>query len=149
MGYTTKFEGEFTLTRKMTDQEREYLQKFSGTRRMARKLPPEYGIEGEFYVDGGGFAGQDHEESIIDYNRPPKTQPGRWCRWEPNEEGTTIRWNGGEKFYFSVEWLRYILEKFLIPAGNGLSGSVTYQGEGDGDKGTITVADNQITLAWG
>ncbi len=149
MGYTTEFEGEFTLTRKMTDQEREYLQKFSETRRMARKLPARWGVEGEFYIDGGGFMGQDHEKSIIDYNRPPKTQPGLWCQWEPNEEGTTIRWNGGEKFYRYVEWLRYILEKFLIPAGNGLSGSVTYRGEDDEDKGTITVADNQITLARG
>jgi hypothetical protein len=149
VGYTTEFEGEFTLTRKMTDQEREYLQKFSETRRMARKLPARWGVEGEFYIDGGGFMGQDHEKSIIDYNRPPKTQPGLWCQWEPNEEGTTIRWNGGEKFYRYVEWLRYILEKFLIPAGNGLSGSVTYRGEDDEDKGTITVADNQITLARG
>ncbi len=36
---------------------------------MARKVGPEFGVEGELYMDGGGDFGQAREDNIIDYNR--------------------------------------------------------------------------------
>lgn len=144
MGYTTDFTGEFQLNRPLDPVTREFLQKFADTRRMARNLGPEYGVEGEFYVDGGGHMGQGKEDSIIDYNRPPRTQPGLWCKWEPNEDGTAIRWNGAEKFYDYVTWLNYLISNFLAPKGYVLNGEVKYQGEDAGDFGIIYVKDNDV-----
>ena len=36
-------------------------------------LPKEetYGNDGEYFVGGSGFAGQDKDDSIVDYNTPP------------------------------------------------------------------------------
>ena len=60
-----------------------------------------------------GMAGQDHEPDIIDYNSPPKGQPGLWCQWVPTHDGKFIVWDGNEKFYNSAEWMTYLIEHFI------------------------------------
>lgn len=144
MGYTTDFYGKFTLDRPLDEETKTFLQKLARTRRMARKLPAEFGIEGEFYVDGGGLCGQDKESSVIDYNKPPCTQPGLWCQWTPSEDGTYIEWDGGEKFYCYVEWLQYIITRVLNPKNYLLNGEIDWQGEESDDFGKIVVVDNIV-----
>ena len=112
---------------------------------MGRNVDPKYGIEGEFYVDGSGDYGQEHDDNIIDYNVPPKTQPSLWCDWVPSDNGTAIKWNGGEKFYCYIEWLRYIIKNFLQPKGYLLNGTVLYRGEDITDQGKIVCKDNVLT----
>jgi hypothetical protein len=56
-------------------------------------------------------------------------------------------WNGAEKFYYYVKWLEYLIEHFLAPWGYVLNGTVTWQGEEGEDQGTITLADNDVTVA--
>ncbi len=85
------------------------------------------------------------ELGVLDPNREPEDQPGLWCQWTPNEDGTAMRWDGGEKFYSYVEWLQYLVEHFLGPWGYRLNGSVRWQGEEHHDKGRIVVADNEIS----
>ncbi len=70
MGYTTDFEGSFNITPVLSQKDNEFLTKFSETRRMARNVGPEYGIEGEFYVDGTGWAGQDSDKNVINKKNP-------------------------------------------------------------------------------
>ena len=150
MGYTTDFEGRFKLNKKLDEDTHNYLCKFSETRRMKRKFPNnEHGVDGEFFVDGGGDFGQEHDASVVNYNQPPKTQPGLWCQWTPSDDGMFIEWNGGEKFYDYVEWLTYITKNFLEPKGYKLSGEVFWQGEDSGDRGIIVVLNNQITTKIG
>src|SRR5216117_2712686 len=103
MGYTTDFAGQFNLDKPLSDEDYNFLCKFRDTRRMARNLPPEYGIDGEFFVDGTGFGGQDRDSTIINYNLPPKTQPGLWCKWIPTADKLGIEWDGEEKFYNYIE----------------------------------------------
>lgn len=146
MGYTTEFNGKFNLNKKLDKETHEFLTKLATTRRMKRKLPPEYGIEGEFYVDGAGYAGQDREDSIVDYNKPPSTQPGLWCQWIPTHDGTAIEWDGSEKFYHYVDWIKYIIDKVLAPRGYSLSGVVDWRGEDWSDTGTIVVRDNKVGI---
>lgn len=146
MGYTTDFKGILKLDHKLDVETHAFLKKLANTRRMKRKLPSTFGVEGEFYVDGGGMMGQDHDESVIDYNSPPSTQPGLWCQWVPTEDGTGIEWDGGEKFYNYVEWLEYIISKVLAPKNYKLSGKISWRGEDFDDRGTITVKDNAITI---
>lgn len=152
MGYTTDFEGKFKLNKELDEDTYNFLIKLAETRRMKRDVSVlksmgyegDYGVEGEFFVDGAGDFGQDYDESIIDFNRPPKTQPGLWCQWIPTEDRTHIEWDGGEKFYNYREWLKYIIDNILKPNGYLLSGKVTYQGEGYGDFGSIMVKNNII-----
>lgn len=163
MGYTTDFAGEFRLNKALKAEHKQYLEQFCNTRRMARKpkvaekfpdairvaagLP--IGVDGEFYVAGGEFKGQEHDASIVDYNRPPKTQPSLWCQWIPNGDGTAIEWDGGEKFYDYIEWIEYIIENFLKPWGYKLNGDVKWYGEDSLDLGIISITNNKVKVLEG
>lgn len=144
MGYTTDFEGKFTLNKELTDKMFNFLRLFNETRRMKRNVEGAFGIEGEFFVFGGGSYGQDHEENVVDYNEAPSTQPGLWCQWTPTEDRMGIEWDGGEKFYYYTEWLVYLINKILAPNGYVLNGVVEWDGEDRRDIGTITVVDNKV-----
>lgn len=149
MGYTTDFDGTLKLNKKLSEEDHKFLNKLAETRRMARKVDAKYGVEGEFYVDGGGMFGQDQEDNVIDHNRPPSTQPSLWLQWVPTEDGMGIEWDGGEKFYNYVEWLEYLIEKILEPRGYVLNGEVYWYGEDREDNGIIKVKDNQVNTYLG
>lgn len=158
MGYTTYFSGSFELDKPLEENQRLYLEKFAETRRMQRdpekveKFPDPVreavglpvGTDGEFYVNAEGWAGQDRDESITEYNYPPRTQPSLWCQWVPTPDGKEIVWDEGEKFYEYTAWIEYIIANFLEPWGYKLNGSVRWEGEESNDRGTIWIKDNQI-----
>ena len=145
MGYNTEFCGQFMTTNPVDEETYKLLVGLASTRRMARNVGPEYGIEGEFYVEGSGVDGQGREPNIIDYNRPPITQPNFWCKWLMQEDHQTIMWNGMEKFYNYVEWLQYIVRKVLSPRGYLLNGTVYWRGYDFRDNGRITVVNNRVS----
>lgn len=149
MGYSTDFEGKLKFNKQLSVDDLNFLKKLANTRRMKRNVGPEYGIDGEFYVDGGGMMGQDREDNIVDYNEPPQTQPSLWLDWEPTEDGWYLEWNGTEKFYSYIEWLEYLIEKILKPKGYSLDGEITWQGEEPSDIGKIIVDNNIITVKRG
>lgn len=158
MGYTTEFEGQFIVTPTLTPAHAEYLRKFNETRRMARDpaqaaqlddplrlavgLP--IGQEGGYFVGAGGSYGQSKDASIVDYNGAPRNQPGLWCNWTTNDDGTAIVWDHGEKFYSYVQWLEYLIEHFLKPWGYVLDGKVSWQGEEASDIGLIWCQANEV-----
>jgi hypothetical protein len=136
-------------------------------------LPKEqtYGNEGEYFVGGTGHGGQDRDDSIINYNESPGgvvkgtdedfgtywsrrtkqiedglCQPGLWCQWTIDEEGTHLVWDGGEKFYNYVEWLKYLINHFFEKWGVKLNGEITWEGEDSEDMGKIVVVDNVVTV---
>lgn len=154
MGYSTIFYGNVSLNKPLDDETYDYLVKFNETRRIKRNLPPEYGVEGEFYVDGKGLAGQDREDNIIDYNEdniidynsPPSTQPGLWCQWIPTKNRMGIEWDGGEKFYCSDEWMIYLLDNILAPKGYVANGTIEAQGDDINDHYWIKVTNNKVTV---
>ena len=162
MGYETQFKGKFKLDRPLTEEHKEFLNRFCYTRRMGRdvaklnevgthsKVGLDLGENGAYFVDGAGHHGQDHDDSIIDFNKPPKelacgpSQPGLWCYWKPNEDGTALVWAGMEKFYNYKEWLQYIVRNFLTEWMYVLNGEVKWTGEDQGDVGTLGVRDNYV-----
>lgn len=160
MGYSTDFSGSFTLNKPLAENHRKYLMAFSGTRRMRRNpnkittpdpireavgLP--LGHSGDYFVGADlNNAGQGMSADIIDYNCPPSDQPGLWCQWVPNNDGTEIEWDGGEKFYNYIEWIKYLISNFLKPWGYKLNGTVEWHGEEHGDMGRIIIKDNKVTI---
>jgi len=145
--------------------------------RIAAGLP--IGLEGAYFVGGDGFKGQHEDDSVIDGNSPPgipsstefyKTksptwyddwliakaaglrcggQPGLWCQWVPNSEGTVLAWDGGEKFYEYEDWLRYLVEHFLAPWHYTVNGEVEWSGDESGDLGLLVVTNNVVTVKHG
>jgi hypothetical protein len=152
MGYTTNFDGSFAVTPPLLDRHRAWLKEFSRSRRCKWKLdriPSDanssvglgVGSDGGFYVDGGtnpAFA------DVLDYNTPPDGQPGLWCQWTPTEDGGAIVWDEGEKFYYYVEWLEYLINTFLEPWGYKVNGEVEWSGEDAYDLGKIVVTNNIV-----
>lgn len=146
MGYTTDFNGEFTLNTPLKPKMHKFLELFSQTRRMKRNVEAGYGVEGEFFIFGEGFMGQGDDANVINHNAAPKTQPGLWCQWTPSEDGTAIVWDEGEKFYYYTEWLVYLINKVLAPNGYVLNGTVGYRGEEWDDQGEIVVVNNKVFI---
>ena len=143
MGYTTEFEGKISIDKPLDDGTYDLLVGLSNTRRMKRNIEG-YGIEGEFYIKGSGFIGQDRDSTVIDYNSPPTTQPSLWLQWIPTEDRQFIEWNEAEKFYYSEEWMRYIIDKILAPNGYLCNGEITAQGEEMDDRWKLVVENNVV-----
>jgi len=190
MGYSTDFFGRWELNKPLTDEQANYINKLANTRRMKRDVKklnelykgehglvgvPKtasaeqiYGVDGEFFVGGGGFAGQGSDESIVDYNTPPgirpyndrhrlgyhltedkkkyvkdSFQPSLWCQWNI-VDNKYVEWDGKEKFYFYIEWIKYYIDNFFKPWGVLLNGEVGWQGEDREDIGTIIITDNEV-----
>lgn len=124
------------------------------------------GQDGAFFVGGKGFHGQDEDASVIDPNTPPgqvegygmeiyaineklmaesRVQPSLWCQWTLNDANDKLVWDGGEKFYHYVEWLKYMIENFFKPWNYVLNGKVKWQGEEMDDRGEMIVENNVVT----
>jgi hypothetical protein len=170
MGYSTDFNGSFGLSRPLTETEKNYINCLASTRRVKRDsdtlmklykgehgIPTAkektaeaiYGTEGEFFCKDDGNFGQTGDESVLDGNNPASTQPGLWCQWVINNEGTQLEWDGGEKFYNYTQWLEYIIENFLKPWGVIVNGETEWQGEESDDFGKIIVTENEIKILEG
>lgn len=162
MGYTTEFKGTFLVNKKLDDETKKLLNGLAKTRRMKRSIPKlaemlniteeealhTYGTDGEFYFNEKDFhnSGQTDDNSIIDHNCPPETQPELWLQWVYNEEKQCIEWDGREKFYGYIEWLEYIIDRILKPKKYSLTGVVQWNGEDAKDIGSIVITDNVMTI---
>jgi len=167
MGYTTEFQGSFKLDRKLDDNHHKYLDQFAYTRRICRKvdvvsqfkdpirqavnLP--IGNDGGYYVGSFGDFGQAKDNllliwfmSIVDYNTPPKGQPSLWNHWVPSDDGLSIIWDNGEKFYKYNEWIIYLIDNFLQPWGYVVNGTCRWQGEDPQDVGKIVIVNNVVDV---
>lgn len=73
-----------------------------------------------------------------------RAYPGFFCQWTFDDHH--LFWDGGEKFTEYVEWLQWIIDNILKPAGVKLLGQVAYHGEEVGDSGVIVVGHDQIVV---
>jgi hypothetical protein len=158
MGYTTEFFGEIAVDPPLNEAEITYLRRFAGTRRMGRSRGP-------YFVDSSGFHGQGDDPDIRDHNAPPIGQPGLWCQWVPNDAGTALAWDGGEKFYEADRWMAYLIEHFLKPGADAftcgdsqfeaftfdhlLEGEIEAQGEEPDDRWILRITRNRVSVAVG
>ena len=159
MGYTTTFSGEVTLNKPLTEELYFYLINFSRTRHMKRDVEmlkeagftEDYGVEGEFFVENTDYYSKiiGKDETIIDINTPPSTQPGLWCQWIPNHNRVTIEWDGGEKFYHAAEWMDYLITKILVPQVYIANGKIYAYGEDSDDHWMLSVVDNEVKIYTG
>lgn len=107
MGYATDFSGQFRFNKPLSRKQETYLKAFSETRRMDRdpllvsSLPDPkreavglpIGRSAEYFVGENGVCGQDRDSSILNYNDPPASQPGLWCKWIPTDGGDELIWS--------------------------------------------------------
>ena len=109
-----------------------------------------YNTDFEGHIDLGAIL--THEQCGIlhslchDDHRDNNDMPGIWCQWElqTSDESMCLEWDGIEKFYNYVEWMKYILDTFIIPWGYTANGVVTWIGEDRSDLGRIVVINNKL-----
>lgn len=157
MGYTTEFYGALTITPPIDDQVKHFINQLNQTRRMKRDAEQleklgfcdDYGVDGEFFVQENAIHALGFNDmtdpTIVNINQPPATQPGLWMQWCINDEGELV-WDEGEKFYESVAWLQYLIDRIFEPAGYKLNGRIECQGENHFDHWFIHVTDNCIAV---
>lgn len=164
----TKYIKQFNETRRMK-RNASIAESFSDPTRIAVGLP--IGVDGAYYVGSTENHGQNRDESILDFNEPPgmierpaendwntwwtqrneyiqsgKCQPGLWCGWTVTDDGTQLKWDGGEKFYEYVLWLHYLISHFFNVWGVKLNGEIFWEGEDSEDMGKIEVVNSVITV---
>ncbi len=160
MGYSTYFNGSFSLNKKLSKEHYQYLYAFCQTRHMKRYAPmlkyvPDplrqavslpLGTQGCFYIGNPetDIQAEIDYNSILEPDLPPKNLPGLWCQWVPSKNGKRIEWDGCGNFHNYINWLGFIVIYFLQPWGYVISGRVEYQGDEPSDFGTIVVKNNEL-----
>ena len=119
MGYTTDFSGGLKFNRELTHKEWMELKEL------------------------GNY--DSYQEGYKKYTDTPDTLPNSYLQWEPNSDGTQYVWNGGEKFYDYIHWLRWVIKHYMKPHDLILNGEIRWQGEDMEDVGVIVVVDNKVT----
>lgn len=164
MGYTTDFFGSLSFNKPVEEWLVKYINQFSEVRHMKRDVSmikekfPNWrdlcfrgvlGVDGEYFIGGGmNFFNDPPDDTIVNHNMPPHTQPELWCQWIIDDYGN-LAWDGGEKFYEYVEWLKYLIDNFFAPLGYSLNGEIEFQGEDYEDFGTIFVENNLVDVKYG
>ena len=87
-------------------------------------------------------------EKLADSRHDDEEMPSIWCQWVVGENRRTIRWDGNEKFYGYIGWIRYINNHFLLPKKIMLNGTVVFQGEDPKDGGRIVATNGKIEVFW-
>jgi hypothetical protein len=118
MGYTTDFLGHIDIDPPLNDQEAAYLTAFRHTRHWDRPGSP-------YDVPHNPFADEPPEGGLDAYNRPGQGQPQLYCQWQVCWENCCLAFDGDEKFYAPVPWLRYLIDHFLAPGAEAASSGLS------------------------
>ena len=111
MGHTTDFIGHVDIEPALNQDEIEYLTAFGLTRHFDRP-------DGPYAVSGNPMAAQDQERASVDTETYSSLGPGKpqlYCQWVPCLDGCCLSFDGNEKFYQPVAWMRYLIQHFLKP----------------------------------
>ena len=87
-------------------------------------------------------------EDLASSRHDEEGMPSIWCQWVVGNDWKSIRWDGGEKFYGYIGWIRYINNHFLLPKKVKLNGTVVFQGENPKDGGRIVATNGKIEVFW-
>lgn len=172
---TTQLEylNEFSMTEKMKRDVNKLMEIYNGM--YGHPTPVEYTPEGIYGNEGEYFAHGDigYDPAVLDHRTPPgqisydiitksdeqrienekriesgKCVPGQWCNWMilDNSGKHYLTWDGGEKFYNYIPWLKYLINHFFERWGIKLNGEISWFGEQRSDLGKIIVKDNVVKI---
>jgi hypothetical protein len=116
MGYTTDFLGHIDIDPVLNEHEQAYLAAFGLARHFDRPA-------GSYDVPGNPYADDRQGVDLDAYNRLGTGKPQLYCQWVVCPTGCCLSFDGNEKFYEPVQWLRYLIDHFLVPGAHaGSSG---------------------------
>lgn len=74
----------------------------------------------------------------------PERPQRSYCQWVPSDYGAGIQWDGGEKFYDSMQWMEYLIGQFFGHS-HLCNGEILAQGEEMGDVWKLVVVNNEVS----
>lgn len=154
MGYSTDYIGRIDIQPALNASERDYLNRFSRSRRWDRPEGP--------YALTSTRENSSTDTWIRRRNRPAAGQPSLWCQWIPCLNGCCVTFDGHEKFYAGPAWMRYLIDEFLRPgaaamgSGHAEFADFTFDHRADGlisgcrrdnrELFAIDVHDNEVSV---
>lgn len=64
---------------------------------------------------------------LLDYSTVARGAPSLYCHWRPSDDRMGLEFDGCEKADCMVAWLRFLIRRFVKPAGHVLNGEVEMQ----------------------
>lgn len=108
MGYTTDFIGHIDIEPRLNASEIAYLEAFRHTRHFDRGGSP-------YEVPGNPLAPDADGVPTERYNALAPGVPQLYCQWTVCGTGCCLAYDGDEKFYEPIAWLRYLIDHLLGP----------------------------------
>lgn len=94
-------------------------------------------------LDKLAFLGEDSSE----FPELTKGAPDGYCQWmlvhDYDGHANVLKWDGGEKFYDSFEWMQFIVR--VVLADYTCDGVIEAQGEEMSDRWLLVVENSKIT----
>lgn len=148
MGYQTDFVGYLHMTPPLNDREITLINTISRSIYLDKR------------ASGPRALGED-EEAI---NAVKDAAPWGWSNWTACAKGCCLSYDGGDKANHMVQWLKYLMESFLVPGAkvqslvdsasltcdHVLNGMVVGSRRDNRELYSITVRDNavEVELLW-
>jgi len=114
MGYTTRFTGGIELSRPLSIQEAAF---------WMATYEGIFDRDARFTVSG---------------------MPDSYLQWVPSEDLKAIVFDGNEKFYDYTEWLKWVIDNWIVKWGITANGEMLWSGEQTSDNGVIRVINNVV-----
>lgn len=112
-----------------------YQTEFSGAVKFTSPLTAEQ----ELYI--GQFLDYADPDKHDDWIKPDKKYS--YIQWELTPDKSGIKWDGNEKFYYSVEAMNLIIANMVDKFPDfGVKGKILAQGEGVGDIWWLKIINN-------
>jgi hypothetical protein len=90
------------------------------------------------------FSQTEHEDEFGNSGSDGKP-PTCYCQWVPSKDLLGLEWDKNEKFYYSKEWLVYLIENFIKPWGYTLNGESPWYIDDFEEAGILKVSNNIVT----
>ena len=74
--------------------------------------------------------------------------PGIWCHLRIGQDSQSLEWDGSEKTYDFIDWVKYANCKILLPRKYRMNGTMLFQGETILDCGRIDAKDGNVSVTW-
>lgn len=175
------YEGYFKINPKLNDYDKYYLLNFNKTIHLKRNVSylrdtykgrngynGIYGIYGEFFVNFVvDINGKDldnetfsdfikHNDSIIDHEKSPPTQPNKYCPWVPNSNGDKLFFkpldkiiitnkNENKEYIESFQWMNWIVNN-IIKNKYKVNGYFEIINKKENYHKTLKINNNKFTL---
>ena len=90
------------------------------------------------------FTAAQVEEIRLFAERRHDDGPSYYCQWRATPDGSGIEWDRTEKFVGADEWMKIVIDTFVVPNSQIANGTIDAEGEEPDDIWRIVVHNNDV-----